>query len=58
MTVLDEGPNPNITTFRPLDQQINDNKKYNGFGYIPCNGYVPCQVSRGQSVYYSIGFVV
>ena len=38
VTVIDEQPNPNISTFRPLDQQINDNKKYNGMGYMPCNG--------------------
>ena len=44
VSVLDEKPNMNISTFRPQGQKINDNKKYNGFGYIPCNGYVPCQV--------------
>ena len=38
--------NLNISTFRPLPQQKNDANKYNGFGYIPCNGFVPCQVSR------------
>jgi len=43
VSVLDEKPNMNISTFRPQGQKINDNKKYNGFGYIPCNGYVPCQ---------------
>ena len=43
VTVIDEKPNPNISTFRPLPQQVNDNKKYNGMGYMPCNGYVPCQ---------------
>jgi len=43
VSVLDEKPNINITTFRPQSQAVNDNKKYNGFGYIPCNGYVPCQ---------------
>ena len=41
--MIDEAPDPNISTFRPLDQMINDNKKYNGIGYVPCNGYVPCQ---------------
>ena len=30
MTVIDEKPNPNISTFRPLDQKINSNIKYNG----------------------------
>ena len=30
MTVIDPKPNPNISTFRPLDQQINSNIKYNG----------------------------
>ena len=44
VSVLDEKPNLNISTFRPQGQMVNDNKKYNGFGYIPCNGYVPCQV--------------
>ena len=24
--------------------KVNDNKKYNGMGYMGCNGYVPCQV--------------
>ena len=23
---------------------VNSNMKYNGAGYLPCNGYVPCQV--------------
>ena len=23
---------------------VNSNMKYNGMGYLPCNGYVPCQV--------------
>ena len=45
MTVIDEKPDPNISTFRPLDQMINSNIKYNGNGYMPCNGYVPCQVT-------------
>ena len=44
VTVIDEKPDPNISTFRPLDQAINSNIKYNGNGYMPCNGYVPCQV--------------
>ena len=26
--------------------QVNDNKKYNGMGYMACNGYVPCQVLK------------
>jgi len=43
VTVIDPKPNPNISTFRPLDQQINSNIKYNGNGYMGCNGYVPCQ---------------
>jgi len=41
--VFDPVPDPNITTFRPLDQQINSNIRYNGNGYLPCNGFVPCQ---------------
>ena len=24
--------------------KVNDNKKYNGMGYMACKGYVPCQV--------------
>jgi len=40
---IDQPPDPNISTFRPLDQQINSNIMYNGIGYLPCNGYVPCQ---------------
>ena len=23
--------------------QVNDDKKYVDFGYVPCNGHVPCQ---------------
>ena len=29
--------------------QVNDNKKYNGMGYMACNGYVPCQVLKWLS---------
>ena len=42
--VFDPVPDPNITTFRPLDQMTGSNIRYNGNGYLPCNGYVPCQV--------------
>ena len=28
--VIDKDPDPNISTFRPLDQMINSNIKYNG----------------------------
>ena len=48
VTVIDEKPDPNISTFRPLDQRINSNIRYNSDGYIPCNGYVPCQVHTAQ----------
>ena len=48
VTVIDPKPDPNISTFRPLDQAINSNIKYNGNGYMPCNGYVPCQVHDPQ----------
>ena len=34
MTVIDEKPNPNISTFRPLDQKINSNIKYNGINIM------------------------
>ena len=44
LTVIDEPPDPNISTFRPLDQQIGTAWKYNGNGYLPCNGNIPCQV--------------
>ena len=44
MSVIDAKPNPNISTFSPLDQQVGSNIRYNGNGYMPCNGYVPCQV--------------
>jgi len=58
VTVIDEKPDPNISTFKPLPQQVcphltvltlipvshmNDNHLYNGPGYMACNGYVPCQ---------------
>ena len=33
-----------LTYSNKLVSKVNDNKKYNGFGYIGCNGYVPCQV--------------
>ena len=34
----------NVSTFKPLKQQVNSNDKYTDVGYIPCNGYVPCKV--------------
>lgn len=40
---IDTPPDPNISTFRPLDQQVHSSIMYNGIGYLPCNGYVPCQ---------------
>jgi len=40
---INQDPDPNISTFRPLDQMIGSNIRYNGNGYMPCNGYVPCQ---------------
>ena len=33
----------NVSTFKPLKQQVNSDDKYTDLGYIPCNGYVPCQ---------------
>ena len=48
--VLDPVPDPNISTFRPLDQKTGSNIRYNSDGYIPCNGYVPCQVVCRYSV--------
>ena len=41
--VFDPEVDPNISTFRPLDQKIDSNIRYNGNGYLPCNGFVPCQ---------------
>ena len=35
IVVIDEDPNPNISTFRPLDQMINSNIKYNGDNTAP-----------------------
>ena len=30
-----------VTTFQPLEQQKNDNKKYNGMGFLPdYEGYI------------------
>ena len=43
--VFDPVPDANISTFRPLDQAVNSNIRYNGNGYLPCNGFVPCQVN-------------
>ena len=44
--VFDPVPNPNISTFRPLDQKVDSNIRYNGNGYLPCNGFVPCQPAQ------------
>merc|ERR1739848_483712 len=42
--MLIDGPvDPNISTFRPLQQMVKSNEMYSGNGYLPCNGYVPCQ---------------
>ena len=33
------GPPPdNSPTFKPVEQMTGDNKKYNGNGFLPCNG--------------------
>ena len=50
LTYIDEPPNPNISTFRPLDQQVMQHRMYNSDGYIPCNGNVPCQVGTKVSI--------
>ena len=42
--LLDEIKSPDESTFQPLKQEVHSNIKYNGMGYMPCNGYVPCQV--------------
>ena len=36
----------NVSTFKPLKQQVNSDDKYTDLGYIPCNGYVPCKVMQ------------
>ena len=44
--VIDKKLDENASTFRPLDQEIHSNRKYAGMGYMPCKGYVPCQVNN------------
>merc|ERR1711913_177573 len=41
-----EKENMNVSTFKPLKQQVNSNDKYTDVGYIPCNGYVPCKTDQ------------
>jgi len=41
--VIDPPIDPNISTFKPLPQEVKSNEMYTGNGYLPCNGYVPCQ---------------
>ena len=50
VTMIDPKVDTNISTFKPLAQQINSNSKYTDVGYIPCNGYVPCMVSYYLSI--------
>ena len=38
-------PDKQSSTFRPIQQHKSSNQKYTGFGFVPCNGYLPCQVS-------------
>merc|ERR1712130_790899 len=33
-------PNP---TFKPVEQMQESSKMYNGNGFLPCKGFVPCQ---------------
>ncbi|XP_023348417.1 uncharacterized protein LOC111717141 [Eurytemora carolleeae] len=40
---IDPAPDPNQVTFKPLKQNVNSVEMYAGMGYLPCNGYVPCQ---------------
>ena len=44
--LLDEIKSPDESTFQPLKQEVHSNIKYNGMGYMPCNGYVPCQPDK------------
>ena len=46
VTVIDAPVDMNVSTFKPLTQQVNSDDKYTFVGYIPCNGYVPCKVSH------------
>ena len=39
------------TTFRPLEQNKNSNQKYNGPGFIPCNGFLPCKLDHFRPAY-------
>ena len=49
--VVDELVDPNLSTFTPLEQEVHSNIKYIGMGYMPCNGYVPCQVVTSRYLY-------
>lgn len=40
--IFDPSVDPNLPTFRPIDQHKNSVIKYTANGYIPCKGYVPC----------------
>ena len=40
-----------VTTFKPLTQNKNSNQKYNGPGFIPCNGLLPCQLDHFPAEY-------
>ena len=37
------GPPPDPNPFQPLAQQTMSSIMYNGNGFMPCNGFVPCQ---------------
>lgn len=43
VSVLDAELDLDVSTFRAKSRQVSSNMKYNGMGYLPCNGYVPCQ---------------
>merc|ERR1711994_198694 len=49
VTVIDKKSGLDMTTFTPLEQEVHSNMKYIGMGYMPCNGYVPCQPSHLDS---------
>ena len=36
-------PSNSLTNQHEYMLQVNDDKKYVDFGYVPCNGHVPCQ---------------
>lgn len=42
VSIFSDKIDPNVSTFKPLDQQVKSIIKYTGNGFIPCEGYLPC----------------